>query len=263
MSLPNNSAYAAFIKERDNRIRSNPKNKEFADLTRNWIIESFKQKYMYNFEALGRPVIQFPQDLIAIQEIIWSVRPDVIVETGIAHGGSTIWSAALLGLLDLIDMESKPELAPLLKKRRVVGVDIEIREHNRVAIEEHDLSNRIALIEGSSTDLSTIKQVQDHINSDDTVLVILDSNHTHEHVLAELTLYSPLVTFGSYCVVLDTVIQNLPQGSFPDRSWEVGNNSMTAALSFVEKHDDFLVDAAIHEKLMITSAPHGFLKKIK
>jgi len=202
-------------------------------------------RYSYNFTWLGRPVIQYPQDLVALQELIWRVRPDLIVETGIAHGGSLVFSASMLELLG--DGE-------------VLGVDIEIRPHNREAIEAHPLARRIAMIEGSSVDEQVVAQVREHAAGKERVLVILDSNHTHEHVARELELYGELVTPGSYLIVMDTVIDDMPAESFPDRPWGPGNNPKTAVHEFLAHTDRFEIDREISDKLLITVAPDGYLK---
>jgi len=204
--------------------------------------------YSYNFAWMGRPVIQFPQDLVALQEIIWDVRPDLIVETGIAHGGSLVFSASMLELIG--------------GPGQVVGVDIDIRAHNRVAIEEHPMARRITMIEGSSVDEDVVARVRGHAEGRSRVLVILDSNHTHEHVLEELELYSPLVTPGSYLVVFDTVIEDMPPDAFPDRPWGRGDNPKTAVHEFLASSDRFEIDREISDKLLLTVAPDGYLRCI-
>jgi cephalosporin hydroxylase len=203
-------------------------------------------RYSYNFTWLGRPVIQYPQDLVALQEIIWRVKPDVIVETGIAHGGSLVFSASMLELLG--------------GDGEVVGVDIEIRPHNREAIETHPMARRIAMIEGSSVDDDVVAQVRERVAGRERVLVVLDSNHTHEHVARELELYGELVTPGSYLVVMDTVIDDMPAEAFPDRPWGPGNNPKTAVHEFLARSDRFEIDREISDKLLITVAPDGYLK---
>jgi cephalosporin hydroxylase len=202
-------------------------------------------RYSYNFTWLGRPVIQFPQDLVAMQEVIWRARPQVIVETGIAHGGSLIFTASMLEILG---------------EGKVVGVDIDIRAHNRVAIEEHPMARRIEMIEGSSVDPAIVEQVRSALGGAERVLVILDSNHTHEHVLAELRLYAPLVTEGSYLIVMDTVVEDMPADAFPDRPWGTGDNPMTAMRDFLAGTDRFEIDQEISDKLVLTVAPSGYLR---
>jgi cephalosporin hydroxylase len=203
-------------------------------------------RYSYNFSWLGRPVIQYPQDLVALQEIVWRVRPDLIVETGIAHGGSLVFSASMLELLG--------------GDREAVGVDIEIRPHNREAIEAHAMASRITMVEGSSVDEDVVAQVRERAAGKERVLVVLDSNHTHDHVARELELYGDLVTPGSYLVVMDTVIEDMPAEAFPDRPWGPGNNPKTAVHEFLERTDRFEIDREISDKLLITVAPDGYLK---
>lgn len=224
---------------------------------------SINAKYSYNFSWLGRPVIQYPQDIVAFQEIIWKVKPDLIIETGIAHGGSLMLSASMLALLDFFDAQkqhqSKVDLSP---KRKVLGVDIEIRKHNRDAIEAHPLNNYITMIEGSSIEKPVVDQVKAISQEANCVLVCLDSNHSHEHVIAELDAYAPMVTDGSYCIVFDTVVENLDESMNLEKPWSVGNNPMTAIKSWLPKHPEFVVDHEIDKKLLISVAPNGYLKKV-
>lgn len=221
-----------------------------------WLVHSCRHKYSYNFTWLGRPIIQYPQDIVALQELVWEVKPDLIIETGVAHGGSLILSASLLALLDLCE-------GPLESNRRVLGIDIEIRAHNRAAIEAHPLASRIRLLEGSSIGDEVYSQVRAEAESAQRVMVILDSNHTHEHVLRELELYSPLVSSGSYCVVFDTVVEHMPADFFPDRPWGPGNNPKTAVHAFLSSQagQDFEIDKAMQDKLLISVAPDGFLRR--
>lgn len=220
--------------------------------------------YSYNFHWLGRPIIQYPQDMMAMQELIWQVRPDLVVETGIAHGGSLILSASMLALLDYCDaVENNELLDPAKPKRRVVGVDIDIRAHNRASIEAHPMSNRIDMIQGSAIAPEVIEEIRRHAEGKQTVLVCLDSNHTHDHVLAELEAYAPLVTPGSYCVTFDTVIEDMPPDSFPDRPWGVGNNPKTAVWDFVARHPEFEIDRNMDHRLLISVAPEGYLKRVR
>jgi cephalosporin hydroxylase len=214
------------------------------------MIESIgKEGYQYNFDWLGLPIIQIPQDIVAIQEIIWKTKPDLIIETGVARGGSLILSASILHLLN--------------GNGRVIGVDIDIRPHNREAIESHPLAHRISLVQGSSIDHSIVDQVKEHVKPGDRVMVILDSHHTHDHVLEELRLYSPLVTKECYLAVMDTVVEDMPEDYFPDRPWGKGNNPKTAVHAFMKETNRFEIDASIHNKLLITVAPDGYLKCIK
>ena len=232
-------------------------------LAQQWVFESMKKKYLYNFDWLGRPIIQYPQDMVAIQEIIWSIKPTLIIETGIAHGGSLILSASILALLDYCEaVESGLAIYPSESKRKVVGVDIEIREHNRSAIERHPMSSKIEMIEGSSTDQRIVDQVAELAKGHSSVLVLLDSNHTHDHVFNELEAYANLVSIGSYCVVFDTFVEDMPIGYFADRPWDKGNSPRTAVDQFLKFHPEFEVDESIQNKLLITVAPGGFVKRI-
>jgi cephalosporin hydroxylase len=219
--------------------------------------------YVYNFNFLGRPIIQLPQDMVAMQELIWQIKPDLIIETGIAHGGSLILSASMLSLLDYCDaIEQGTMLDPKAPRRRVLGLDIDIRAHNRAAIEAHPMANRIDMIEGSSIDPAIIAQVQDIARGYERVLVCLDSNHTHAHVLAELEAYAPLVSVGSYCVVFDTIVEDMPAKMFPDRPWGPGDNPKTAVWEYLKTHPEFEIDKQMDHKLLISVAPDGYLKRV-
>jgi cephalosporin hydroxylase len=224
---------------------------------RSWSMLTNLIGYTYKFKWLGRHIIQYPQDILAFQEIVAEIKPDLIVETGIAHGGSLALSASLLCLLDVME-----GLEPRHSPRKVVGIDIDIRPHNRKALDEHPLRFKMELIEGSSIDPAIIKQVRSHAGGAERVLVSLDSNHTHEHVLAELNAYADLVSVGSYCIVFDTAIEDLPAGSFPDRPWDVGNNPKTAVHEWLKKHPEFKIDKDIDNKLLISVAPDGYLKRV-
>lgn len=214
-----------------------------------WHLRAWKQKYSYNFSWGGLPVIQLPQDIIAIQEIIWQVKPELIIETGIARGGSLIFYASMLELLG--------------GNGAVLGIDIDIREHNRRAIEEHPLAKRIRMLQGSSIDPEIARQVQDAAKGKSRVLVILDSNHTHAHVLAEMQAYAPLVKKHSYLIVLDTIIEDFPAEEFHDRPWRPGNSPKTAVFEYLRACDRFEIDAKIDAKLQISVGPCGYLKCIK
>ena len=219
--------------------------------------------YSYNFFWLGRPIIQYPQDMVAMQELIWQIKPDLIIETGIAHGGSLILSASMLSLLDYCHaIEQGTMLDPKAPRRRVLGLDIDIRAHNRAEIEAHPMANRIDMIEGSSIDPAIVAQVQDIACGYERVLVCLDSNHTHEHVLAELEAYAPLVSAGSYCVVFDTIIEDMPSEMFPDRPWGPGDNPKTAVWEYLKTHPEFEIDKQMDHKLLISVAPDGYLRRI-
>ena len=237
-----------FKLERKKNINKVGQNKKLKKIALNFFINSWRQKYSYNFDWLGRPIIQIPQDIVALQEIIWRVKPDLIIETGIAHGGSLIFYASLLELIG---------------KGEVLGIDIDIREHNKKEIEKHKMFKRIKMIEGSSVDETVVKQVKKIVKKHKKVMVCLDSLHTHSHVLNELNLYSKFVSKGSYLVVFDTIIEYMPKGFFKDRPWDKGNNPATAVRTFLKNNKDFVIDREIENKLLITSAPSGFLKRIK
>jgi cephalosporin hydroxylase len=212
-------------------------------------VRSCDYRYSYNFSWLGRPIIQYPQDIVALQEIIWTVRPALIIETGIAHGGSLVLSASILELIG--------------GPGRVLGIDVDVRQHNRTEIENHPLFKRIGMLQGSSVDDAIITKVREEAAGMSPVLVILDSNHTHEHVSNELALYSPLVTKGSYLIVFDTVIDDMPERAFSDRPWGKGNNPKTAVHEFLEANDRFVIDEEIEGKLLLTVAPDGYLRCVK
>ena len=233
--------------------RIDPKFKTASD----FLLQSISDRYSYNFSWLSRPIIQYPQDIVAFQELVSEARPDLILETGIAHGGSLVLSASMLCLLDVME-----GLDPRQSPRKVVGVDIDIRPHNRKALDEHPLRFKMELIQGSSIAPEIIQQVRSHADGVDRVLVSLDSNHTHEHVLAELNGYAELVSVGSYCIVFDTAIEDLPAGSFPDRPWDVGNNPKTAVHEWLKSHPEFQVDKDIDSKLLISVAPDGYLRRV-
>ncbi|MEI6513510.1 MAG: cephalosporin hydroxylase family protein [bacterium] len=226
----------------------------FKDISSRWLRESGRHKYSYNFSWLGRPIIQYPQDIVAMQELIYALQPDIIIETGIAHGGSLVFYASMLELNAACG-------GP--KDAGVLGVDIDIRAHNREAVEKHPMVKRISMIQGSSIAPEIIEQVKIRAKGKPCVLVCLDSNHAHNHVLSELEAYAPLVTAGSYCVVFDTVIEDMPTDMFPDRPWGKGNNPKTAVHEYLETHAEFEIDMSIQRKLLITVAPDGYLKRVR
>lgn len=233
-------------------------------VAREFMIASARHKYTYNFSWMGRPIIQFPQDMAAMQELVWAVKPDLIIETGIAHGGSLVFSASMLALLDMVDsIETGIPFDPGATKRKVVGIDIDIRSHNRAAINAHPMSSRIEMIQGSSTSPDVIENVKRIASRYERVLVSLDSNHTHEHVLAELEAYAQLVSVDSYCVVFDTAIEDVPKEMFRDRSWGPGNSPKTAVWEYLKTHPQFEIDKDIPNKLLITVAPDGYLRRVR
>lgn len=237
-----------FKNDCDNEMVSMSCDDKLKELSIEWMASTAKHKYTYHFSWMGRPVIQYPQDLVALQEIIWKIRPDVIIETGIAHGGSLIFYASMLELIN---------------QGEVIGVDLDIRKHNRLEIEKHPMFKRITLLEGSSTDTKIVQEVKHLCKSKKSIMVVLDSDHTHSHVLEELEHYSPLVTQGSYLVVMDTGIEDMPDQLYAERPWGKGNNPKTAVREFLGKTDRFIIDKSIQTKLLITVAPDGYLKCIK
>lgn len=258
------SVYELFKVECSNEIQKQADDKDLVSASRSWMNIANVHKYSYHFEWMGRPIIQYPQDMVAMQELIWSVRPDLIIETGIAHGGSLILNASMLALLDMTDaIEHGVSFNPAEPKRRVLGIDIDIRAHNRDAIEAHPMSSRISMIQGSSIAPEVIAQVKEAARGYQRILVSLDSNHTHDHVLAELEAYAPLTSVGSYCVAFDTVVEDMPADMFPDRPWGPGDNPKTAVWEYLKTHPEFEIDRSIQNKLLITVAPDGFLKRLR
>jgi len=252
-----------FELQRDQRIAGNGLDPQLQESSAKFTLATIAAQYSYNFEWLGRPIIQYPQDMVAMQELIWRVRPDLIIETGIAHGGSLVLSASMLAILDVCDaIQAGETIDPAKSGRKVLGIDIDIRAHNRAAIESHPMASRINMIQGSSIAPEIIQQVHSIANDYKCVLVCLDSNHTHDHVLAELQAYAPLTTVGSYCVVFDAIIEDLPADMFPDRSWGPGNNPKTAVHQYLSTHPEFEIDKQIDHKLLITVAPDGYLKRV-
>lgn len=239
-----------FYKDREENIEALSKNQHLKELGKKFVVDTAPAKYSYNFSWMGRPIIAFPQDMIAMQEIIWEVKPDLIIETGIAHGGSIVYYASILELIG--------------EEGLVLGIDIDIREHNRKLIEEHKMSKRIKMIEGSSTSREVFNQVADIAKTKKKVMICLDSNHTHEHVLKELELYAPLTSINSYCVVFDSVVEDFPEDyNWGDRGWGKGNNPKTAIKEFLSKNDNFVSDTKIDSKLVISVAYDGYLKRIR
>jgi cephalosporin hydroxylase len=257
MNTPDNKdsdcPHAQFRRENAESIAQLGQDEELAKKTSDWMRHANSGRYSYHFEWLGRPIIQYPQDIVAMQELIFKIQPTLIIETGIAHGGSLIFSASML---ELVATCGGPAEA------KVLGIDIDIREHNRQAILEHPMSRRIEMIQGSSISDEVISRVRDRAQGEKRILVCLDSNHTHEHVLAELEAYAPLTSVSSYCVVFDTVIEDMPSELFPDRPWGPGDNPKTAVFEYLKSHPEFEIDRSIDHKLLISVAPHGYLRRI-
>ena len=250
-----------FEKEVATRVAANPADGALCASATAFMQSSISAMYSYNYSWLGRPLIQYPQDMMAMQELIWKVKPDLIIETGIAHGGSLIFSASMLALLDVCDTEVGIATSGL--RRKVLGIDIDIRAHNRVAIEAHPMASRIQMIQGSSIAPEVVEQVKQIASDYKTILVCLDSNHTHAHVLAELEAYAQLTSVDSYCVVFDTIVEDMPADLAFDRPWAPGNNPKTAVWEFLKSHSEFEMDRSIQDKLLITVAPDGYLKRCR
>ena len=257
-----NGGNDSFDAARADSITSMALSPSLRDLGRRFMHETLYCQYTYHFDWLGRPIIQFPQDIVAFQEVVWQTKPDLIIETGIARGGSLILSASLLALLDLCDAAiARRPCDPREPKRKVLGIDIDIRSHNREHIERHPLASRIHMIEGSSVAADIVKETTRIAALYERVMVCLDSDHTHEHVLGELQAYAPLVSDGCYCIVWDTAIADAPKELFPDRPWGPGNNPKTAVHAFLSSHPEFTIDSTIPDKLLISVAPDGYLRR--
>jgi cephalosporin hydroxylase len=264
-----------FRRQVADNIRRIGADRDFLGLSNVWNREAIRYSYALNFTWLGRPVIQVPQDIYATQELIWTSRPDLIIETGIAHGGSLVLSASMLALLDYCDaVEKGGTLDPKASRRKVVGLDIDIRAHNRAAIDAHPMRHKIHMIQGSSVAPEVAKQVAAQAEGYERVMVFLDSNHTHDHVLDEIELYAPYVSKGSYCVVWDTGVEDLPDDMCANRPWGKGNNPKTAAWEYMKRLQGpgrkardgealrFEYDHTIEHKIAITASPDGFLKRV-
>lgn len=237
-----------FKQEVQENIKGLSENERGHALSLDWLMCVAENRYTYNFTWMGVPIIQFPQDIIAMQELLWRIKPDLIIETGIARGGSLIFYASMFELIG---------------NGHVLGVDIDIRQHNREVIEAHPMFKRITMFEGSSVSDEMAQRVHEFAKDYKTILIVLDSNHTHEHVLRELELYAPLTSVGSYCVVFDTVVEDIPEGSFPDRPWDKGDNPKTAVWEYLKQDSRFEIDSDVHNKIMVTVAPDGYLKRVR
>lgn len=270
----NNDPVAAFTADRAETIGTYRQDKDLQNSSARWLEQAFQKRYMYHFDWLGRPIIQIPPDMVAVQELIWSVKPDLIIEAGIAHGGSLILNASILAMLDYAEaVEQGRTLDPKAGKRRVLGLDIDIRAHNRAAIESHPMAHLIDMFQGSTLDETMVAKVHEYAKGYRNVLVILDSNHTHDHVLQELEYYAPLTSKGSYCLVFDTIVEDLPDDAFPDRPWAPGNSPKTAVWEYqkrlrgegrkgVDGEPLMLeVDRGFEDKLLLTAAPDGYLRR--
>ena len=246
MKNPTNLPNETFKRECEEEVERQGADPALREISREWLLATARTKYSYHFEWMGRPIIQYPQDIMAMQEILWRVQPDLLIETGVAHGGSLIFYASMMELIG---------------KGKVLGIDIDIRLHNRGAIEAHPMFKRIELLQGSSIDPLIVAKAASTA-SGKRVLVVLDSNHTHDHVLAELEAYAPLVSVGSYCVVMDTVVEDMPEDFFGNRSWGVGNSPKTAVGEFLKSHSEFEVDRSVENQILVTVAPGGYLRRM-
>lgn len=208
-----------------------------------------RHKYVYNFSWLGLPILQHPADMAILQEIVWLVKPELIIETGIAHGGSLVFYASLLELIG--------------ESGTVLGVDVDIRPYNKHAIQTHPMAKRIDMIQGSSIESYVIAEVDKRVCGKEHVMVILDSNHTHAHVLEELRNYGRFVTKGSYLVVCDTRIDDMPAELFRDRPWRPGNSPRTAVVEYLTETDRFCVDKEIEKRILLTGNPDGYLRCVR
>ncbi len=225
----------------------------FSAVSKAWLRCGWDTKYVYGFSWMGRPIIQLPEDMIRIQELIYTLKPDVVIETGVAHGGSLIFYASLFQAIG---------------KGRAIGIDIEIRPHNRAAIKKHEMARHISLVEGSSTDQNVVQKVKDQVGRNETVLVILDSNHTKDHVLAELEAYAPLVSKGSYIVACDGIMGAVAGGPRTDPDW-TWDNPEQAAKDFTATHPEFVIEepefpfneGSVTER--ITYWPSAYLKRVR
>lgn len=253
-----------FKAEIRDRVAANAANAPLKEAAMAFLRASTGPQYSYNFHWMDRPIIQYPQDMVAMQELIWEVKPDLIIETGIAHGGSLILSASILALLDMCEaIEAGRTIDPAQSRRKVLGIDIDIRAHNRAAIDAHPMRSRIEMIQGSSIDEGIVAQVHEFAEDYQRILVCLDSNHTHDHVRAELDHYAHLISVGSYCVVFDTLIEDMGADAYPDRPWGPGDNPKTAVRDFLKTNAGYVVDQAISDRLLISVADGGFIKRLK
>ena len=249
-----------FYQERSDRIESFVHNDELKENLIHYLTEN---DYEYNFDYLGLPIVQFPQDMVAVQELIWSVKPDLIIETGVARGGSLVQSASILAMLDMKDAVDSGSVLDLSNpSRKVIGIDIDIRDHNRQKIEAHHLSSYIELIQDSSIAESVIQTIESKVSDFKTVMVFLDSDHSHSHVLEELKLYSKFVSSGSYIIAFDTIVDDLDNKFNEGKSWTKSQNPKTAVFEFLKDHKNFKIDTLLDSKIFFSVSPSGYLKKI-
>jgi hypothetical protein len=239
-----------FLDERNADIERMGSDQELRQKSIDWMIHADRYKYTYNYSWMGRPIIKFPNDMVIQQELMWELKPDLVIETGIAHGGSIIFTASMMEMMN-IDGE-------------VVGIDVDIRPHNRTKIEAHPMMKRITMYEGDSVSDAMVEKVRVHTNGKKCVMVILDSLHSHAHVYKELRSYAPMTTLGSYCILPDTFIEFFPKGYYSEtRPWDVGNNPHSAMKQYISETDNFEIDHARTDKAMITETIDGYLKRVK
>ena len=239
----------AFEKQVEKQIKEMSSDPQMREASKQWMDHSLSHKYSYHFKWLGLPIIQYPQDILAMQELIWDIKPDLIIELGIARGGSLIFSSSMLELLG--------------EDGDVLGIDVDIRTKNWGNILKHPMGKRITMIEGSSIEDATAEKVHEFARNKERIMVFLDSNHTHDHVLKELNLYAPLTTLGSYCIVFDTIVEDMKPEYSSNRPWGIGNNPKTAVHEYLKTTSAFEIDHSIEEKIQITVCPDGFLKRIR
>ncbi|CAK7061649.1 MAG: Rhamnosyl O-methyltransferase [Desulfovibrio sp.] len=250
-SFPELETYKA---ESLTRVAEYHADKDLQNMGHDFLQTAINKQYAYNFFWCGVPLLQIPQETQAMQEVIWEVKPDCIIETGVAWGGSLMFSASMLCVL---------ESCNYITNGLVIGIDIEIRPHNKQNIQAHPLASKIHLLEGSSIDENIVAQVSRLVEDKKRILVCLDSNHTHAHVLQELRLYSPFVGIGSYCIVGDTGIEDFENAPHTERPWGAGNSPKSAVHAFLKESSDFIVDSHTERKLIFTGSPDGYLKRIK
>lgn len=248
-SAPREDPVGQYEREKAEDIRRMADDLDVKDAANTFLEKTIPYHYTYYSSWMGRPIIQLPQDILAMQEVIMSVKPTLIIETGIAHGGSLVFSASMLELLG--------------GDREVVGIDIDIRPHNRKAIEAHPMYKRISMLEGSSIDTEIVQRVREIAQRHESILVCLDSCHTHDHVLAELNAYGPLVTIGSYAIVCDTIVEFNPSCVSDNRPWGKGNNPYTAVQAFLKEHPEFETDRSYEDKNILTDHPGGWLRRVR
>jgi cephalosporin hydroxylase len=236
-----------FQKKNEKFIRVMNEDRIFRQETSNWVNRALGHEYHYHFSWLGMPIIQFPTDIILMQELVWAVQPDLIIDVGVARGGSVIFFASMLALIG--------------GEGQVVGVDVDIRNENLQRIQSHRMADKVCLLEGSSTNPDVIRQVERFVRDSETVLVVLDSNHTEKHVSRELQEYSKFVTGGSYIVVFDTIIESIAEEFNVGKPWGKGNNPLVAVDKFLMSNKQFQRDRTFEERALVTVAPGGFLKK--